>query len=273
MKSNTVIGILLGAICIFGAFVLEGGGFASLFMIPPIVIVLGGTLAATLAGTSFSMFLRIPKLMWISFKSPKSDIVHIIDQLVEFNALVRREGYLVLRDKIYNVEHNFFRKMLRLSMDGMTMETISKIATSEMNYTTARHQEHIALFKKMAGYSPTMGIIGTVIGLITTLSSVTSNPAELIQHIATAFIATLWGIFMANIVWLPIAERLHTLHNEEMKLMTLVLDGVTSMHAGVTSTVIRAELVGVLPSNQQDAVLTKPLPRVKIAPIHTTDVM
>jgi len=273
MKSNTLYGILLGALCIFGAFILEGGSYLALFTIPPMIIVVGGTLSATLAGTTVSTFLRIPKLILISLRNPKSDMVSIIDQLVEFNALVRREGYLALRDRLYTVEHNFFRKMLRLSMDGMTMETINKIATSEMNYTSERHHQHISLFKKMAGYSPTMGIIGTVIGLITTLASVTSNPAELIQHIATAFIATLWGIFMANVVWLPIAERLHTLHNEELRLMTLVLDGITSIHAGVTSTVIRAELVGVLPSNEQDAMLSKPLPRVKITPIHMPEVM
>lgn len=267
MRSTTFFGIAIGAICILGAFLLEGGNYQSLFMLPAIGIVLGGTLAATLAGTSLRQFARIPRLIWLTMSPRHFEIAPVIDSIVEINAIVRREGYLILRERLYTIANPFMRKLIRLCMDGMTTETITKAANAEMDYTTERHRDNIGMFRKMAGYSPTMGIIGTVVGLITTLAAVDSNPAFLIQHIATAFIATLWGIFLANMVWFPIAERLQSLHDEELRLMHLILDGVLSIQNGATSTVIRAELASALASPEQEVMLAKPLPRVKIAPI------
>ncbi|MBL7998945.1 MAG: MotA/TolQ/ExbB proton channel family protein [Candidatus Kapabacteria bacterium] len=265
--STPLIGITLGIAIIVGAYIYEGGSVAAFFLIPAISIVLGGTLAATLAGTTFARFLLIPSFLRIAFAGRVHNTVAIIEQFVEFNALSRREGFLILRDKLYEVEFLFFRKMLRLCVDGMTVEQIHETAHAEMESINERHLDNIALFKKMAGYSPTMGIIGTVVGLITTLGAVNSNPAMLIQHIALAFIATLWGILLANMLWLPIAERLTTLHNEELRTMRLVLDGITALLNGSAPSVTRATLASVLPSVQQDALISKPLPVVRIAPI------
>jgi chemotaxis protein MotA len=268
---TTPIGIVLAFVIIAGVYVYEGGSIESFFMLPAMSIVIGGTLLATFAGTPIARFIAIPRLVFLTFKPKTFAIADVIEQLVEFNTIVRREGLLVLRERLYNAEHSFFRKLLRCCMDGMNSEQITQIATVEMDAISQRHKENIHIFKSMAGYSPTMGIIGTVIGLITTLGAVDSNPAMLINNIAMAFIATLWGIVMANLVWLPIAERLNQLHLDEMKLLNVILDGVVAMQEGNTPSVTRAELASVLPPVQQEELMSRPLPRAKITPIEMPD--
>jgi chemotaxis protein MotA len=107
----------------------------------------------------------------------------------------------------------------------------------------------------MGGYSPTMGIIGTVMGLIATLASAGDDADILIRHIAGAFVATLWGVFMANIVWLPIADKLKHIHNEEYLFMDMIVEGVLAIQAGEIPSVIRARLNSMLPAGEQELVL------------------
>jgi chemotaxis protein MotA len=104
----------------------------------------------------------------------------------------------------------------------------------------------------MGGYSPTMGIIGTVMGLIATLAAAGGDPNDLIRSIASAFIATLWGVFMANIVWLPIADKLKNIHHEEHLFMDMIVEGVLAIQAGEIPSVIKAKLNSMLPSGEQE---------------------
>ena len=127
------------------------------------------------------------------------------------------------------------------------------LAETEVNYVGERHSRAAAIFQKMGGYSPTMGIIGTVMGLIATLASAGEDANILIRHIASAFIATLWGVFMANIVWLPIADKLKHIHDEEYLFMDMIVEGVLSIQAGEVPSVIKAKLNSMLPAAQQEA--------------------
>ena len=147
------------------------------------------------------------------------------------------------------------RKLFQVAIDGADPDTIQKVSESEIEYITERHLANINLFNKLGGFSPTMGIIGTVMGLISTLASAGSEPKVLIHHIASAFIATMWGIFMANIVWLPIADKLRNLHTEEIQMLQVMVDGVYSVQLGETPSVIRAKLVGAFPLSQQPRIL------------------
>ncbi|CUS83938.1 MotA/TolQ/ExbB proton channel family protein [Candidatus Kryptonium thompsonii] len=141
--------------------------------------------------------------------------------------------------------------MLRLAIDGTDPETIREIADIEINYITERHMANATVFQKMGGYAPTMGIIGTVMGLISTLANAGGDPNELIHHIASAFIATLWGVFSANIIWLPIADRLKAIHAEEKVLLEIIVEGVLAIQAGEVPTIIKTKLYSMFPISEQ----------------------
>ncbi len=251
MKSSSLIGIVIGIVAIFGAFLWEGGSFDSLFMAPAMTIVFVGTLAAGLAGSSWSQMKKLPLLFGVAFRTKKQDLEGIINQIVEFSYIARKKGLLAIEDELHKSKHHFLKKLFQACVDGADPETLKKIAETEVFHTTERHEENINLFVKLGGYSPTMGIIGTVMGLISALASVGGNPNELIRHIASAFIATMWGIIMANIVWLPIGDRLRTLHDKEIELMKVITDGVLAVQTGEMPIVIRSKLSSAMPPPQQ----------------------
>lgn len=257
MKLSTLIGIIIGLVSIFGAFLWEGGSIDTLFMLPAMLIVFGGTLAAGMAGTSINQMAKMPSLIWTSLYPKEYDKEKIVNQIVIFSGLARREGILAIEKRLDEVEHPFLKKLFQISIDGAEPDTLQRIVESEMSYITERHNANINLFVKMGGYSPTMGIIGTVMGLIATLAAAGDDPNTLIHHIASAFIATMWGILMANIVWLPIGDKLRTLHNEELQLMQVMLDGVYSVQLGESPSVIRAKLTSAFPLSEQERIIKK----------------
>jgi len=262
MKSSAIFGILLGFIAIFGSFVWEGGSPATLFLLPAITIVIGGTLAAGLIGSSFDMFRKIPKLLYIAFSSKQLDWLKVLDQIIKFSFIARRNGILSLEEYINKLDNPFMKKIFMVMIDGIDNKNLINIAEYELQSITERHYNNIGLFTKLGGYSPTMGIIGTVMGLIATFASAGSDPNTLIKHIASAFIATLWGIFMANIVWLPIADKLKNLHEEEMRLNNLIINGISSIQMGDTPSVIILKLSAAFPSSKQEEI-SKRLKRIK----------
>lgn len=255
MKGSTFIGIIIGTVAILGSFLWEGGKATYLFLLPPMTIVIVGTLAAGLAGHSFEVFRSIPKLIKLTMYPPKYDIKGIIAQVVHFAAVARKEGLLSLELQLKNANHPYLAKLMENVIDGADPDAMDDVVESELNAITERHLVNIGFFNKLGGYSPTMGIIGTVMGLIATLASVGSEPAELIANIASAFIATLWGIFMANIVWLPIADKLRFLHDQEMQVLNIIISGVKAMQKGEIPLVIHAKLVSALPLSEQKSVI------------------
>lgn len=254
MSSSTLIGIVIGVCAIFGAFLWEGGSTHSLFLLPAITIVIGGTIAAGLAGSSFAQIGRIFPLIKITFSNRKTDVEEIISQIVILSAISRKDGILSIENKLDSILNPFLRKMIQVIIDGADPQALLAISDSEIMHINERHQANIGFFTKLGGYSPTMGIIGTVMGLISTLASAGQDPQVLIRHIASAFIATLWGIFMANIVWLPIADRLKNLHNEELQENQVMIDGCLAMASGETPSMILSRLVGFFPLSKQEEV-------------------
>ena len=246
-----IIGLIFGCLAIFGSFVLEGGKIGALLMIPAMIIVFGGTAAAAVIGTPEYIVFRFPDLMKLALFPPKVDVIGAIRSLVELSTVARKEGILALEDRARAVVHPFFRKMILLAVDGIEPEVIRGLAENEITYITERHTAHAMLFQKMGGYSPTMGIIGTVMGLISCLANAGGDATELVKHIATAFIATLWGIFMANIVWLPICDRLKAIHAEEKLYLEIIIGGITSIQSGENPTVIGMKLYSMLPGSMQ----------------------
>ncbi|MCX7908863.1 MAG: MotA/TolQ/ExbB proton channel family protein [Ignavibacteria bacterium] len=255
MRFSSGIALLFGFIAVFGAFVWESGSLESIFLGPALLIVVGGTLAAGLAGTSVEVMARMPKLIWIALYPKRYDKLEIIDQFVELSIFSRKEGILALERRLEELKHPYMKRLFTLMIDGIDPQELQKLAETEVGYMTERHNVNITLFQKLGGYSPTMGIIGTVMGLIATLASAGSDPTVLIRHIATAFIATMWGIILANLLWLPIGDKLRVLHLEEVELMQMILDGTLAIQLGEVPSVVRSKLLASLPIAEQEKYL------------------
>lgn len=247
---GTIGGLLLGFVSIFGSFMLEGGSAGALILLPAMIIVFGGTFAAALIGTSFQKISIFWKLLLLVVRPPKYDAQLTINELVNFATIARREGLLVLEKEIENISSPFLKKIMQLAIDGTEPDDLRSIAEMEVHYLSERHAQGSGLFQRMGGYSPTMGIIGTVMGLIATLAAAGEDPNELIRHIASAFIATLWGVLMANLVWLPISDKLKQIHAEEQLILEMNIVSVIALQRGESPSVIRSKLNSMLPNRE-----------------------
>lgn len=250
-KYGALIGLFFGLVSIFGSFFYEGGSFWALFSIPPIIVVFGGTFAATIVGFGWSKFRNLPWLIRLAYDTRHYDLVQIIEIIVEFSMKARKEGLLAIEKELDRVPYFFPRKLLKLAVDGTDPEAMQNIASIEMKAMQDRHYSNVFIFMKMGGYAPTMGILGTVMALIITLAKAGSDPNELIHNISSAFIATLWGVFSANIFWLPVADKLKECHLEEKHMMEISLEGVLAIESGEIPSVIKSRLISMLPQKEQ----------------------
>ncbi|MBI5474545.1 MAG: motility protein A [Ignavibacteriae bacterium] len=252
---GTLLGLVLGFVVVFGSFVLEGGTVGAVILLPAMLIVFGGTFATAMIGTSVRSVFNILKLIAMTIRPPRQDVRPTIDTIVQYSMVARREGLFAIEKYVDNAPHEFLRKIMRLVIDGIDPQSLRGLAETEIHYIEDRHEKSAAIFQKMGGYSPTMGIIGTVLGLIATLASAGEDPDQLIRHIASAFIATLWGVFMANLVWLPIYDKLRRIHDEEHMHLDLMLQGVLSIQQGEVPNVIQAKLESMLPQKERELVI------------------
>lgn len=254
-KFSTVNGLFLGVVSVFGAFILEGGSVNALFLIPPIIIVFGGTFAAVIIGFGFENFKNMFSLIKLAYFPQKFEPKKVINNIVQFSYKARKEGLLSLDRDINRIDYFFCKKLLRNAIDGTDPDSLQDLAELEMRSVQERHYSNIFIFTKMGGYAPTMGILGTVMGLIMALSHAGADPNSLIKSIATAFIATLWGVFSANLIWLPIADKLKKCHQEEKQMMELSLQGVLALQSGEIPAMVKSRLVSMLPQKDQESML------------------
>jgi chemotaxis protein MotA len=254
-QKGSIYGFLIGVLSIFGAFLFEGGSLRALFLGPAMLTVFGGTFAAIIIGFGLEKFFTMFLLIRKAYFPEEYDIPGLIDTFSELAIRGRQNGLLSIERDIDRFEHYFTRKMLRFLLDGSDAETIEAIARYEMRSMQERHFSNITIFSKMGGYAPTMGILGTVLGLIMTLANASNDPAALVHSIASAFIATLWGVFTANIFWLPIGDKLKQCHLEEKRLMEVSLEGVLALHSGEIPSLIKARMASLLSQSEQELVL------------------
>jgi len=248
MRSTTILGILIGTAALFFAFFLDGGNISTLVIWPAIIIVVAGTIAATIAGTSLSRFGQIPKLISRAISPSFSDEVITRRHIYKLAEIFHKVGPLEMEKYIErqkaNEIHPYLKRLTLAVVDGSEEEDLKRLAEFENDRFEEERSEEAELFKKMGGFAPTMGIIGTVMGLIATMASAGGSPEDMIRHIATAFIATLWGIFLANIVFLPIADKLDTVQSEEMKVRQSITHGMLSIARGDSPIKVRTLMGG-----------------------------
>lgn len=249
---GTFIGLAIGFIAIFGSFIIEGGSVRTLFLVPPIIIVFGGTFATAIIGSGWDRFIHVVDYAKVAVFPQSFNSAELVDRLVQYSIRARKEGLLSLEAEVKTIDQPQLKRWMQLAIDGTDTESIRTIAEVEIMHMTERHATNAGVFSKMGGYAPTMGIIGTVMGLIMTLASAGEDANALIHSMASAFIATLWGIFSANLLWLPISDRLKLCHLEEKQYLEILLEGVLSIQQGEVSNVLKAKLLSSLPGNRTE---------------------
>jgi len=251
MDVTSIVGIILGTVCLVTAFVLEGGHITALFAPTAAMIVFGGTIGATITNFPKSDLLAAVKMtrMLLFLKLPNE--VDLIEQIVQLAEKARREGILYLENMMEQLEDPFMRKGVQLIVDGTDPELVRNILETEIYTLQERQEAGAGVFEAAGGYAPTMGIIGTVMGLVHVLSNL-SEPERLGPSIAMAFIATLYGVSSANIVWLPIAGKLKNLSKKESRVRELMLEGLISLQAGNNPILIRERLTAFLDPKRRE---------------------
>ena len=251
MDIATLGGLLVGIGAIVLAFLMEGGHLSMVFQAPAMILVIFGTLGASAVTTSFATVMRIPVYIKLALSGRTGDVLQTIDLLVKSAGKARRDGLLGLESELKHISDPFFQKAMQLAIDGTEVTTLRSILETEIAYIEERHKDGITLFAKLGGFSPTLGIIGTVLGLIHTLAN-TEDAGKMASSIAAAFIATLWGVGMANLFYLPLGDKLKYRHNREMQHLELILEGVTAIQSGDSPRVIRARLLSFLHPNERE---------------------
>jgi chemotaxis protein MotA len=246
MDLLTIIGITGAWGCALGSVLLEGGGLSGFVNVPAMILVFGGTFFATTIGFTMHDLLAVPRVTLVAFFEKKEDPIELIKTLVNYAKLARREGLLILEKQSKNITDPFLKKGVQLLVDGVDSEQVRSIMETDLALLSQRHKEGERFFKEMGGYAPTLGVIGTVMGLVNMLANL-SDPGTMGPAIAGAFIATLYGVSSANLLFLPLANKLKTRHTTEMLIRRIILEGAIAIQVGDNPKVIEEKLASFLP--------------------------
>jgi chemotaxis protein MotA len=250
MKASSLIGIIVAMAGIGMGATMEGSNVVAVLNPSAMLIVLGGTLGAAIAGTSFENVKNIPKLYKKVFSSAPPDMVGRLNELVGYAEKARRDGLLALDEQLGGVEDPYTKKGLQLVVDGTDPDLVADVLEAENDSMRKRHAAGVQPFEKAGGYAPTMGIIGTVFGLVHVLGNLDA-PETLGPSISAAFIATLLGVASANVVFLPVAARLKALSAEELQFRNMTLEGILAIQAGDNPRVVAEKLLAYVPPSQR----------------------
>jgi len=253
MDLATIIGLLIAWGALITALFMEGGQLADLANPSAFVIVFGGTLGATTIAFSVKQLANIPMILRNAFLSEETDLAHLIRMVVDFARKARKEGILTLEEGARDLDNKFLQTGIRLVVDGTPSEMVREIMETEIVALQERHKVGQNIFTTMGGFSPTLGIIGTVMGLIHMLSSL-NQPGKMGPAIAAAFVATLYGVAFANLIFLPIGTKLKSRTAEEIIAYDMVIEGILSIQAGDNPRMVESKMLAYLPPKLRETI-------------------
>lgn len=252
MDPATLIGVTGGLILIAVVNMLEGGSLSSLFLLGPLVLVFGVTIMVSIAsGTLADTKTVIPSLKKAFASQPYSSH-DVVPQMVSLGETARKEGLLALERRLDDIDDPFMIRGLMLAVDGTDPQDVQEILHAEIDSKCDDDKQKAKFFSNAGGFAPTIGILGTVMSLVHVLENL-SEPAALGHSIAAAFLATLWGVLSANLLWLPIANRLKRLSELEAARMEIVVAGIAAIQSGSNPRVIEQRLSALLPEKEAAA--------------------
>lgn len=243
MDRLSIIGLFLALASLVGGSILKGAGLSSLWSPAAFVIVIVGTAAAILLHTSPAIFRHAFKIVrWVVFP-PESDRPALIQQIVDWSNIARRQGLLGLESQVELQDDPFVRKGLQLVVDGVEPETIRHMLEIELGSQEHHDLAATKVFEGMGIYAPTLGIIGAVLGLIAVMKNL-ADPSMLGHGIAAAFTATIYGIASANLLFLPIAAKLKNVIAHNSREREMVIEGLIAIAQGENPRNIETSLAG-----------------------------
>jgi chemotaxis protein MotA len=238
---GTIGGIALALGGIIGGLLMEGGKIRDISQITAAIIVLGGTLGAVLVSTPMSVLkgalLRLISILMDKTQPPDS----AIEELIAYATKARKNGLVSLESEAAEIQDPFLKKALTLAVDGTDLQEIRNMMQLDMDITDNRAQAEAKVFECGGGYSPTIGIIGAVMGLIQVMKNL-ANIEEVGHGIAVAFVATVYGVALANILLLPAAAKIKSRIERDTELKELKLEGVIAIVEGLNPKLIRSKL-------------------------------
>jgi chemotaxis protein MotA len=246
MKFGTLIGIIITCVGIAMGATMEGTNVAVVINMPAIMVVLVGTLGVTIAACGLPATIKIPLLYKKAMMPDEYDLVARVNELVGYAEQARRDGLLALDEAVKAIEDPFTQKGLQLVVDGTDPDLVAAILDAENDAMRKRHKAGANPFAQAGAFAPCLAIVGTVFGLVNVMNNL-NNPSSLGPLIAAAFLATLMGVGAANVVFLPVANRLKELSEEEMHFREMTIDGILGIQAGDNPRVIAEKLMAYVP--------------------------
>ena len=250
MDPATLIGIVLAIGALLFMMIMEGSSPMAIVLLPAMVLVFGGTFGAAIAGSSMADVKKIGgwfKQALLPAKVPP--ITDRIQTLVTLAEKARKEGLLALEAEVKNIDDPFLKRGLQMGIDGTDPEVLRTVLEGEIAAKKSEDKVAAKFFTGMGGYAPTIGIIGTVIGLIHVLENL-DKPETLGPLIAGAFVATLWGVLTANVFWLPMAAKITRTSDLQAAQMELLVEGIAEIQAGTSPRAVRQKLTSLIPPSE-----------------------
>jgi chemotaxis protein MotA len=252
MDPSSFVGMGLAMFALMVSMIMNGGSPAELLAPSSILLTFGGTIGAAIAGMLMKDAKALPGIMKSAFTGKVRAPDDSVAIVVSFAEKARRQGLLALEEEARHIDDPFLRKGIEMAVDGSDPDEIRDLLELDVDAMRSRHRAGAKFFADMAGFAPTMGIIGTVMGLIHVLQNL-STPATLGPMIAAAFTATLWGVMQANVFWLPISNKLKRASEIEVRRMELLVEGILAIQSGANPRVVEQRLLSYLSPKEQVA--------------------
>jgi chemotaxis protein MotA len=245
MDPSLILGMVIAFVGVIGGLYLEGSSVGKYIGPSAALIVLGGTFGVTMMSVGIAGMKKIPATFLHAVQYKGMDRPGAIDTLVGFAEKARREGLLVLEDDLRSTPDEFMRRGVQLVVDGTDPELVKEILRTEVDSLHEERHGDASIWETAGGFAPTLGIVGTVIGLVLVLSNI-SDPGSLAASIAVAFIATLYGVGSANLVFLPVANKLKGCAADEVAGKEMLIEGILAIQSGDNPRIVEEKLVAFL---------------------------
>jgi len=242
----TIIGVIVGVLVVVGAILL-GGSVAIFVNAPSAVVVIGGSIAAMFVAFPVSDILRLPKVVMKTLFAKPADHKQLIETMVGLAEVARRDGILSLENHTAEMEDKFIVQGVQMAVDGTDPDLIHQILMQDLENEIVRHETSKGLLDSLGRYAPAFGMIGTLIGLVAMLANM-EDPSSIGAGMAVALLTTLYGAILANLFFLPLADKLALRSQEEALVKEIIIKGVMSIQAGDNPRVVQQKLSTFLPA-------------------------
>lgn len=249
------IATIVGVVSAFGLVViaiLMGGGIGLFIDVPSLLIVVGGTIGATLINYPLKDVFGVFRIVKNALFAQNTSANGVIKRFIDFAYKTRKEGILALENELKSVNDEFLKKGVQLSIDGLEPQEIKFLLDTEIDFIQSRHRLGAEIFTTMGMFAPALGMIGTLVGLVQMLQAL-DDPSSIGPAMAVALLTTFYGSIMANLICIPIAGKLKTRSKEEMLTKELTVQGVLSLSNGDNPRIIEQKLQAFIPPNQRES--------------------